>query len=187
VTEPARIYLVRHGETIWNAEGRCQGRRHSEFTRQGRTQIDALAASLADVDFDAAYTSPLTRAVHTAARILDGRGQRAMCADELSEISYGALQGTRFDEWPRELHMTWRSDPWSVEFPDGESLAMVRDRALPVFRSIVARHVGQRVLVSAHGHVNRLILLDQLDRPAEEFWKIEQRNGVATLIEAIAN
>lgn len=177
------IYLVRHGETIWNAEGRCQGSSHSEFTVRGREQIDALAASLANIDFDAAYTSPLTRAVNTAARILGSRGQQATCAAELAELSYGSLQGTRFDEWPHELHAVWRSDPWSVSFPDGESLAMVRDRVLPVFRSIVAEHAGQAVLVSSHGHVNRLILLHVLDRPPADFWRIEQKNGTATLLE----
>jgi len=182
-SELTYIYLVRHGETIWNAEGRCQGSSHSEFTARGREQIHALAASLTEVDFDAAYTSPLTRAIDTAARILDSRGQHAKCAAELAELSYGSLQGTRFDEWPHELHAVWRSDPWSVSFPEGESLAAVRDRVLPIFRSIVAAHAGQVVLVSAHGHVNRLILLHVLNRPPSDFWRIEQHNGTATLLE----
>jgi broad specificity phosphatase PhoE len=177
------IYLVRHGETIWNAEGRCQGRSHSEFTERGRHQIEVLATSLADVRFDAAYTSPLTRAVNTAVRILGARHVEAVSTAELSELSYGSLQGTRFDDWPRELHGAWRNDPWSVSFPDGESLAMVRDRVLPAFRSIVHRHGGQRVLVSAHGHVNRLIVLEELRRPSIDFWRIEQPNGAATVLQ----
>lgn len=178
-----RIYLIRHGQTAWNAEDRCQGQKDSDFTPLGREQVDALAMSLSSVPFDAAYTSPLPRAVATAAAILGGRGLRAATVPTLSELSYGALQGARFDDWPRGLSTAWKGDPWSVTFPAGESLAIVRDRVLPVFRSIVAGHAGETVLISAHGHVNRLILLDVSDRPSTDFWQIEQDNGGWTLLE----
>lgn len=180
---PARIYLVRHGETRWNAEGRCQGTADSEFSERGLLDLAALTASLADVEFDAAYTSPLRRAVRTAEHVLASRGLRAATVPELAELSYGSLQGMPFEEWPGDLDRAWRSDPWSVTFPAGESLAMVRDRVIPVFRAIVGAHVGETALVSAHGHVNRLILLEALDRPATDFWKMEQRNGSTTVID----
>jgi broad specificity phosphatase PhoE len=178
-----RIYLVRHGQTVWNADGRCQGQKDSAFTALGREQVDALAASLASVAFDAAYTSPLHRAAATSATVLGKRGLRAAAVPTLSELSYGALQGARFDDWPRELWTAWKGDPWSVTFPGGESLAMVRDRVLPVFHSIVAGHAGESVLISAHGHVNRLILLDVSDRPPADFWRIEQDNGGWALLD----
>ena len=183
---PTRIYLVRHGETAWNAAGRCQGRAHSDFTDRGRAQLEALAAALAGTEFDAAYSSPLERAVRTAERLLAGRGLRAATVPELAEFSYGTLQGTRFDEWPRDVHSAWRDAPWSVAFPGGESLAMVRDRMLPVLHTIVAAHAGETMLISAHGHVNRLILLDALERPLTDFWSIRQTNGSVTLIEGFA-
>lgn len=182
----ARIYLVRHGETRWNAEGRCQGRAHSEFTDVGRAQVESLTASLSEVAFDAAYTSPLNRAVETAKCVLASRGLRAATVPELAELSYGTLQGTRFDEWPSDLRTAWHTAPWSVVFPEGESLAMVRERVLPVLHAIVAAHAGEAVLISSHGHVNRLILLDALERPMTDFWNINQTNGSVTLIEPFA-
>lgn len=180
---PAIIYLVRHGETIWNAEGRCQGRADADFTDAGRAQIAALAESLADVHFDAAYTSTLPRAMRTADAILAGRGIGARRVDELSEISYGLLQGTRFTDWPEALHATWRAAPWTVAFPDGESLETAAARVLPAFERIVAAHAGDAVLVSAHGHVNRLILAAHHGRPLTDFWAIDQVNGQATRLE----
>lgn len=180
---PTVVYLVRHGETEWNAEGRCQGRADAEFTEAGRQQLRSLAAALFDVTLDAAYTSPLPRAVRTADAILEGRGLRARRVDDLSEISYGSLQGTRFADWPGSLHDTWRRDPWSVAFPDGESLAMAEARVLPAFETIVAAHPGETVLVSSHGHVNRLILAAYHAHPRADFWTIEQANGCATCLE----
>jgi broad specificity phosphatase PhoE len=177
------IYLVRHGETEWNAEGRCQGRADADFTAEGRDQLRSLAVELAAVAFDAAYTSPLRRAIRTADAILEGRDLRAREIADLAEISYGRLQGTRFADWPASLHDVWRSDPWSVTFPEGESLVMAEQRVLPVFEHIVGAHAGETVLVSSHGHVNRLILAAQQQRSRSDFWAIEQINGRAMRLE----
>lgn len=183
LVSPTIIYLVRHGETEWNAAGRCQGRADADFTAAGRLQLRSLTAELANVTLDAAYTSPLPRAVRTAEAILEGRSLRARRVDELAELSYGSLQGSRFVDWPAPLHDTWRRDPWSVTFPDGESLAMAEARVLPAFETIVAAHPGETVLVSSHGHVNRLILGAHHARPHTDFWTIEQVNGCATRLE----
>jgi broad specificity phosphatase PhoE len=183
VSEATVVYLVRHGETIWNAEGRCQGQADADFTDEGRAQLRALAEQLADVTFDAAYTSPLPRAVRTADAILNGRSLRARRVDALSEISYGSLQGSRFADWPVELHAAWRSDPWSITFPDGESLATTAARVLPAFQQIVASHPGDTLLVSSHGHVNRLILGAHYGHSPAGFWSIDQVNGRAIRLE----
>ena len=182
----AHIYLVRHGETTLNAGGRCQGQTDSDFTALGLHQIDELAASLAHIDFDAAYTSPLARATRTAERVLRSRGLRAATVRELTELSYGSLQGSRFDDWPDDLRSAWRDDPCSVTFPDGESLAVLHARVIPVFHAIASAHAGETVLVSAHGHVNRIILLDALERPLTDFWTIEQHNGSFAMIDVRA-
>jgi len=180
---PAIIYLGRHGETVWNAENRCQGQADADFSDAGRAQLAALALQLADVNFDAAYTSPLPRAVRTAAAILGGKRLHALRVPELSEISYGSLQGTLFDQWPGTLYDMWRRDPWSVTFPEGESLATMEARVLPAFDRIVRSHSAETVLVSSHGHVNRLILAALERRPRSAFWSIEQVNGIATRLE----
>ncbi len=179
MSEETTIYLVRHAETVWNAEGRCQGRADAPFSACGEAQLRQLAAELRDVSFDAAYTSPLARARATAEAVLAGRHLRAAQIPELAEIDYGVLQGTRFSEWPTGLHEAWRADPWQIAFEGGESLRDVRARVTPVFQRIVSAHPGETVLVSAHGHVNRILLLD-LGAASGDFWSIEQPNGSAT-------
>jgi broad specificity phosphatase PhoE len=177
------IYLVRHGETDWNAGGRCQGTTDVPMNAAGVAQVEALANELAHVVFDAAYTSPLTRTRETAAAILRRQRLRAMPIPELIELSYGELQGTTSDSWEPSFASAWLSDPWSIAFPGGESLAMVRDRAVPVLQRIVAMHPGETVLISGHGHLNRVLALHALARPDHEFWKLEQANASALVLQ----
>jgi broad specificity phosphatase PhoE len=64
-----------------------------------------------------------------------------------------------------------------VSFPGGESLEEVRVRAASAAERIVAAHGGESVLVSGHGHLNRVLLIHLLGWPRERFWKIEQPNA----------
>ena len=61
------IYIVRHGETQWNADGRIQGRRDIELNENGRRQAEAAAEALRGKSFQALITSPLSRAKQTGA------------------------------------------------------------------------------------------------------------------------
>ena len=178
-----RLVLVRHGETDWNATERCQGTTDVPLNERGLSQAEALAAALGDVDFDAAYTSPLERARRTAEIILEGRHLRAASVDGLHEISYGARHGLTPHEWPTGEWNRWSADPWSVTFPDGESLHGVRERAAPLIESIVSAHAGETVLISAHGHLNRVLLIHAGHASPDSFWTIAQPNGGAWIID----
>jgi broad specificity phosphatase PhoE len=171
------LYLVRHGETEWNATDRCQGTADIPMSAEGRAQIASLAASLRDVAFDAAYASPLARAQETAAIVLGRSPLPLTILPALVELSYGAWQGLTPAEWPDAAAERWERDPWSVTFPDGESLAMVRQRTAPVLAKLAETHPGETVLVCAHGHVNRVLLIEALGMLPEQFWDIDQPNG----------
>ena len=176
----AVIYLVRHGATTWNDTGRYQGRMDVPLSNEGTQQVRDLAQRLGDVRFDAAYCSTRSRSVATAALLLEGTGRRAAPLPALDELSYGVLQGLT-PEIRAERHATlerrWRSSPWEVTFPGGESLADVEARAIPAWDGIMARHAGESVLVVAHGHVNRILLLWALSLPRAAFWELEQPNA----------
>lgn len=170
------IVLVRHGETDWNAVNRCQGSCDVPMNERGREQVAALAEALRDASFDAAYSSPLGRARETAMAVIGSSLTLEENAD-LTELSYGSMQGSCVDEWPSELRTRWKQDPWSMTFPDGESLEDVRRRVSRAFAEIAMKHSGQRVLVSSHGHASRVLLIDALRLPRESFWKIAQPNA----------
>jgi broad specificity phosphatase PhoE len=180
-----KLYLIRHGETEWNRRGLFQGTTDVPLNAAGRAQAEKLAAALSVVRFDAAYTSPLTRARETARAVLAGRGVPLHELPALREISYGLWQGRGFVPSGRcsaGLEWRWRHSPWQVRFPGGESLPDVHARAAPVLDGIVAAHPAETVLVSGHGHLNRVLLTHALGWPRDRFWHIDQRNAACWVL-----
>ncbi len=152
------IYLIRHGETEWNAQGRFQGRLDSVLANTGVKQAEAIGKRLAglDLSFDAFITSPLGRARQTAA-IIAGlvRLPAVQCDDRLAEVSLGSWDGlTDIDidaQWPGLLDDSTQFD-WFFRSPDGESYDVVFQRAECWLRE----RQGVTVAVS-HGLISRLI------------------------------
>ncbi|MGV3708468.1 MAG: nicotinate-nucleotide--dimethylbenzimidazole phosphoribosyltransferase [Gemmatimonas sp.] len=170
------VYLVRHGQTDMNVQGRCQGSLDVPMNDEGELQVAALAARLQGIRFDAAYTSPLQRAVRTARVIVGESAMNMEMVPGLSELSYGTWQGTSYDEWPEASGDLWRRSPHEMTFPEGESLADVRARVVPAFDAILRANQGKTVLIAAHGHLNRVLLGAVLADRAPSFWEIEQPN-----------
>lgn len=178
-----RVYIVRHGETEWNVTQRCQGTADIPMNATGRAQVVSLGTALSHVAFDAAYTSPLSRARLTARVVLARRPLDVVVKPDLCELSYGDWQGLTPQEWPGDVAERWATDPWTVTFPHGESLTQVQARAVAAIGRIMAAHPGQCVLVSAHGHLNRLLLLHARRADPTTFWDIVQPNGGACRID----
>ncbi|MBW3628806.1 MAG: histidine phosphatase family protein [Gemmatimonadetes bacterium] len=182
-----RVCLIRHGETEWNRCGLLQGTSDIPLNEAGRGQARTLAARLAEVSLDAAYTSPLRRARETAELVLTRHpGVGLEVLPELREISYGLWQGRGIAPAGRcspSLEWRWRDDPWRVRFPGGETLAEVKARACKAWHRILTAHPGGTVLISGHGHVNRVLLIHALGWPPERFWRIEQPNGCCCVLE----
>src|SRR5262245_45575580 len=88
-----RIILLRHGETVWNLEGRYQGQLDSPLSTAGVTQARALAQRLATVHFAALYSSDLGRARQTTECIADVTGHKIRADPRLRERHLGIFQG----------------------------------------------------------------------------------------------
>jgi probable phosphoglycerate mutase len=152
------IYLIRHGETEWNAEGRFQGKLDSALTGTGVTQAEAIGRRLAglDLSFDVFVSSPLGRTRQTAA-IIAGLANlpAAQCDDRLAEVSLGSWDGlTHIDidaQWPGLLDGSSPFD-WFFRSPDGESY----DAAFLRSEGWLREQQGVTVAVS-HGLVSRII------------------------------
>ncbi|MCS7235061.1 MAG: histidine phosphatase family protein [Armatimonadota bacterium] len=181
-----RVYLVRHGQTTWNAERRYQGRKDAPLTELGRSQMRRLAAALASEPVRAVYTSPLGRCRWGAERIAAQHGLEPIVEPDLVELDHGILDGLRVDEMEDhvgQLVRRWWEDPAAVHLPGGETLEQARSRAYGAFRRIVDRHPDQTVVVVAHGGVNKLILLTLLQAPLASYFRIQQHNGAVNLVE----
>ena len=156
-----RLYLVRHGATQLTAEDRFSGAVGVDLSDEGRRQAERLGTRLADEGIIAAYCSPLSRTVETAQLIAAPLGLPIERQEGLREISHGRWEGLTRREVERRYpdeYAAWEEDPFTFAPEGGESGVAVLARALPVIRSIVTRHAGQRVLVVSHKATLRLLL-----------------------------
>src|SRR5918911_3955609 len=90
---PVRILLARHGETVFNVEGRWQGQSDSPLTERGLAQARELARALADEPIAAVYSSDLGRAFTTAAQVARPHGLTGIPEERLRERGLGRLTG----------------------------------------------------------------------------------------------
>ncbi|MCS7238535.1 MAG: histidine phosphatase family protein [Thermoguttaceae bacterium] len=154
------LYLVRHGESVYNAEGRVQGQSDIPLSPHGERQSEAVAQALASVPVTAVYSSPLLRARQTAERIAAVHGLPIFFDDRLKELHAGIFQGRLRSELPvlfPEEYAAWSSgDPYYV-IPGGQSRYQVRQRGKEVLEEIAARHTGHTVVVG-HGALFRFAL-----------------------------
>lgn len=102
------IWIVRHGQTVFNVEDRVQGMANSELTARGVADAQALGRGLgqAGIRFDAAYSSDLTRALDTARHALINAGQAdlPLTLDAgLREENYGKYEGQLTDDFAQDL------------------------------------------------------------------------------------
>ena len=158
------ILLIRHGETLWNQQGRMQGQNDSPLTPTGLEQARKLARRLKHVAFTALYSSDLGRAHQTARCIADETGHEVIADPGLRERHFGIFEGLTNAEiqvrHPEDYAVFARRDAEYV-VPGGESAAGFRKRVVQTLEAIAARHSGETITVVSHG-----LVLDALYRTA---------------------
>ena len=155
---PEEIFLARHGQTEWSANGRHTGRTDIPLVESGRERARALAGALADRSFSLVLVSPLLRARETAE--LAGFGEVAEVCQDLHEWDYGDYEGLTTPEIRAE-RPDW--DLWRDGCPGGESPGQVSARADSVLER-VERAEGDALLF-AHGHILRVLTARWLEMP----------------------
>ncbi|HER19498.1 MAG TPA: histidine phosphatase family protein [Chromatiales bacterium] len=177
------IYLIRHGETEFNRDGRVQGYTESPLSDLGVEQARRLRARLEGLAVDAAYTSPLSRAQETCRIAMDGRGWEARAG--LREIGLGEWEGKRAAdlrrEFPDQVKMWFRS-PGQVRIPGAETMADFRRRVTGELDSIRAAHPDGTVVVIAHGGVICAYLTSILGMQIDDIWRFKIRNCSLTRV-----
>ncbi len=171
--EATRLVAVRHGETAWNVDTRIQGQLDIGLNDRGRWQARRVGLALAGEPIAAVYSSDLQRAWHTAAAIAEPAGLPVQPEADLRERRFGRFEGRTFQEieaqWPHHAQ-DWRRRVPDWAPPDGgETLLALRTRVGEAVHRIAARHVGELVVLVAHGGVldalYRLATRQSVDAP----------------------
>jgi probable phosphoglycerate mutase len=148
------LFLVRHGETAWNAEGRIQGHLDIPLNETGLAQAAAVGRRLVNEGFDAIYSSDLVRAYRTASPVVANPDRDIIRDPRLRERHLGVLQGLTGEEALAKQPAAWKAfksrDPAAL-LEGGESLGTFSRRITDFVRDVLQSHAGGRVLVVTHG------------------------------------
>lgn len=181
-----KLVLIRHGQSVWNAENRFTGWTDVDLSDRGVLEAEAAGDSLAEIRFDVVHTSGLRRAQRTA-EIIIGRnahssGVPVFRDERLNERHYGDLQGLNKAE-TAEIHGADQVHIWRRSFdvppPGGESLKMNAERTIPYFEEEILPDLeeGKNVLVSAHGNSLRSIVMHIESISPEDIVSLEIATG----------
>jgi probable phosphoglycerate mutase len=181
MTRP-RLYLIRHGETDWNAEGRLLSFTDRPLNDRGERQAATLAADLAGIRWDRAVSSPLVRARRTAEVVLAARRDAPPLSidDRLREMDFGPFEGWSEAELEADpVAVTRRRD--GAQIPGVEPEDAVAERA----RSFVVSmgDVGGTTLVVGHGRTLRILVAVALGLPPAFSHSLRMRNCRPAVLE----
>jgi broad specificity phosphatase PhoE len=178
------VYLLRHGQTQWNAEGnRYCGRTDIPLTERGVRQAEAVCAQLSSISFEAIYSSPLNRAHHTA-QLASGRSD-VITDEKLIEVDFGQWEGKTRESFVQEapnLWNEWNNDPEHAHAGgSGETAREVVERVNAFFSEALTRHPVGNIMVVGHNGINRLYLAHKLGMKLKDYRKIVQENSSVTM------
>lgn len=171
-----KIYVIRHGRTIWNRERRLQGQKGSDLDEEGVLLAQMTSDALRDVPFDICYTSPLIRAYHTALILVRDRDIPVIRDPRIQEIGFGVWEGKSVKpgsmEIPEQQYRRFMEDSYHYVPPQGgESIQDVIDRTHAFYEELIHNQKlsDSTVLVSTHGCATRA-LLHSVYEDTSDFW-----------------
>lgn len=183
-----KLYLIRHGQTDWNTQGRVQGSIDSELNETSLAQAKELGTVFREEGFqpDIIFSSRQKRAKKTAEILRETLGIQVETREGLEEMKLGVWEGMTWAEiketYPREF------DAWTYEFghvktPSGESYQQVLDRALVVLREIIALPYKEAVIVT-HGAVINALTCHINRAPLSDMMKFKTKNASITITDS---
>ena len=184
---PARLLLVRHGQSTWNHERRIQGQLDPPLSDEGRRQAERLGRRLAGRRLAGFYTSDLLRASETAQLVGQAMGVEPVASPGLREIYLGQWEGLTTEELAQrypEAWASWTEEPsWDV-VPGGEGAATFETRVSSALDTILAHHPHGDVLVVTHGGVIQVALHRVVGRPNRGLLPFRIQNASISVIES---
>jgi len=194
------LYIIRHGETQFNADRRLQGQFDAPLNDYGRELARKTALGLQDVPFDLVLTSPLERAVETAKLVLGNREIPFMTDQRLIEFGMGEWESLLFEEIYRldteQIFQMYWDDTFNYPgAPGGESTMKVLERTKAFWDEVIhnPEYQNKTILISSHGGTIRAIL-HNIYEDKNDFWHghvppncslniVSVEDGIVTLLE----
>ncbi len=178
-----KVILTRHGETLWNIEGRVQGALDSPLTDKGIKQARQLGKRLQNEGITKIYTSDLPRARATADEIGNELGLREILYSQaLRELSFGEWEGKVWWDLRQkhpELFSLWDTGPHQVKIPGGETMWEVTERAWNFVKELPHKHPNETLCLVTHGMTLQLIVKKALGIPIGQWENVPWQHNTA--------
>ena len=175
-----RLILVRHGETMYNAQRRFTGQSDVPLNPLGERQAAALGECLATEHLDVIVTSNLERTRVTSEAIANYHGIPIQEDRDLREMALGEWEGYTYDEVltiDANLAAQWRVDPATYAPPGGETVAQLRDRCARALNRWQTQYPEASVLWVTHGGLIGVLLCHVLDIDLKRRWQFRHDNA----------
>lgn len=155
------LYLMRHGESEFNVQGRIGG--NSSLTAHGRAQAEALAVQFQSVKIPYIFTSTRKRAWQTASRLLESHPESThITVPEFDEIDAGIFDGMTYEEIRKTAPKEYAArnfDKYGYIYPNGEGYITLKERVDRGFRkALFISGAAPGIAVIGHQAINRMIL-----------------------------
>jgi alpha-ribazole phosphatase len=182
-----RLYLARHGQVVGFDKMTANGHTDVDITETGVIQMNNLAERLRLVEINAIYATGLTRTERGARIIGQYHNIPVISRPEMKEIFFGDWEGMSLVEveeaYPGELGKR-HADIARYRPPgNGENMNDVSNRVIPSLEGIIREHTGKKILIVAHGGVNRIILCEALGMDLYNLFNIQQDYGCLNIID----
>jgi broad specificity phosphatase PhoE len=167
------LFIVRHGETDWNKEGRIQGRLNSHLTEKGRYNAKVLGERLNDIDFAKIITSPSGRTIETTELIVKDRDVSVQTNEMIMEMDMGPWQGllkSEIREQYPDAYECFLNSPQLYQNGDAESFIDIYKRAEAFLLQLKSSKQTGNLLIVTHGLFIKTLFLIVKGIEIKDFW-----------------
>lgn len=175
------LYLIRHGQTRSNIQGRYIGSFEDELSSQGINEIIKTKGFIKDICFNRVFTSDRKRTIDSAKILVD---EEIVCDYRLNERNFGIFENRTYkeicDSYPRE-QKAWEENWIDYKIPRGESVIETYGRVVEFMRSLEKENY-ENCLAVTHGGIIRLIYCYILGGDLNNFWKFTTKNGNISIV-----
>lgn len=174
------LYLIRHGQTNSNMQGRFLGSFEDELSPHGINEIKKSKELIRNISFDRIFSSERKRAIQSAKILID---KEIVCDSRLNERDFGIFENKTYkeigDNFPVE-QKAWEENWIDYKIPQGESVKDAYER-VTAFMKMLENENYENCLVVSHGGIIRLIYCYILGGNLNSFWKFSSRNGSVSI------
>jgi broad specificity phosphatase PhoE len=182
----AKLFLVRHGQTEWNLEGRYQGITNTKLTTLGRKEAKLAAKYLSKINFTGFYTSPLGRTIETAEIFKKVIKKDYKVRGNLKELNFGEWEGLIFNEILENYNkdfQKWLKNPFENAPTGGEGFKELIEKGSQEIDKILDENEdGSNILIITHGGFIVAMLVYWLKISPERWSSLIQSHGAINVV-----